>query len=108
VTADDLRLWQQRCNLRTDALAAQALGIGIATFRRKRTGRAPIGRQTELLARHHEASHGRLSAALLGMAEAIEELARLTAAPVDPEAAHKVVEVITKVIDQSSIRGSIV
>ena len=104
MTADDLRQWQHRCGLRTDALAAQALGIGVATYRRKRTGHAPIGRQTELLCAHHEASHSRLSAALLGMAEAIEELARLTAAPVDADAAHKVVQVITKVIDLSSAR----
>lgn len=94
MTADELRIWQRRCGLRRDIEAAAALGLAVSTYRRKRSGRSPISRHTELLAAYYEI----FSVHWLSVAEAAYRLAHITAIPVAPAAVAKVAEVITKII----------
>jgi len=92
---EELAAWQKRCGLRTDAEAARALGMGVSSYRQKRTGRASIPRQTELLCAYYEVFSAHL---LLNLTEALERLAELTAVPIAPIAAAKVAETIIKVL----------
>jgi hypothetical protein len=100
MTAAELVAWQKRCGLRTDAEAAAALAVAVATYRRKRTGHSPIARQTELLAAYYEVFAQRW----FGVVEAASKLARLTSVPVAPPAIAAAAELITKVIGQSAFR----
>src|SRR6266705_4713904 len=98
MTPTELRAWQKRCGLRTHAEAAKALGIAVSTYRQKRTGRASITKQTELLCAYYEI----YGVHWAQVAEATIDLAELTGMPISPAAAAKVMKVLTKVIDLPS------
>lgn len=50
MTSEELRDWQRRCGLRTDADAARVLQVSVGTFRKKINGRAPITGRDEIIA----------------------------------------------------------
>jgi len=49
MTGAELRQWQRRCGLRTDAAAARAVGVSPGTFRRYCNGTSPIPPMLEIL-----------------------------------------------------------
>jgi len=76
---EELVAWQRRCGFRTDAEAAAKLGIAVGTYRQKRTGRASITKQTEILCAYVEMFYGRW----IDAAETARRLARLTSSARD-------------------------
>lgn len=100
MTAAELRAWQRRCGLRTDAQAAAALGISPVTYRRKRKGLAKVTRQTELLCAYYEVFSLRVSATF----DALHRLHRLTSIPVMPATVEKSAALIEKLIDETISR----
>jgi hypothetical protein len=93
MTAAELRAWQRRCGLHTDAEAAHVLGLSVKTYRRKCTGHSPIRRQTDLLAAYYEVYSNRW----LDLAQAARLLATLTRIPLAPAVAQQTRQLIAEV-----------
>lgn len=77
MTAAELRDWQQRTGIRTDSEAASIVGLSLSAYRRQRSGRARVSRQTELLALRHEIGYAPDLLRLAGVADALNRAIRL-------------------------------
>jgi hypothetical protein len=100
MTSTELMEWQRRCGLRTDRDAAKVLAMSLSSYRAKRTNRAAITAQDELLAAYYEAFASRWP----GIVDAAIKLGRLTDIPIPPAAARRTAEILAKVLDLSASR----
>jgi hypothetical protein len=96
VTPAEVCGWQARCGLKTDAQAAHVLGLSVPSYRRKRTGRSKVTRQTALLMAYFEIYSDRW----LALSEAAYRLAQLTRCPVAPPAARRAEATLTQIVTE--------